>query len=149
MNPVPCLNDWTTAIENHEFTDVAYLDIAKAFDTVIHSKLLYKLEKLGVRGSLLTWLKSFLSNRTQNVTINNACSDTSSVTSGILQGSVLGPVLFRAYIDDITFVVKNCTIYLFADDTKLYLRVLRNQVSQFLLDDLHAVFNWCKVWQLS
>ena len=46
-------------------------------------------------------------------------------------------------------LLKNCTIYLFADDTKLYIRVLRNQVSQFLLDDLHAVFNWCKVWQLS
>ena len=47
-------------------TDVIYVDMAKAFDKVPHEKLLYKLEMVGVRGQLLAWFRSYLTNRRQN-----------------------------------------------------------------------------------
>jgi len=69
--------------------DAAILDFSKAFDRVVHSKLLYKLNCHGiyVRGNVLQWLKSFICGCTQQVVVEgSACQ----VTSGVLQGSVLG-----------------------------------------------------------
>ena len=53
--------------------DVLFLDFSKAFDKV-HTRLLYKLSHYGTRGSLLKWLESFLTNRTQHVILNNCSS---------------------------------------------------------------------------
>ena len=39
-------------------SDIAYIDLAKAFDKVSHSKLLHKLSYYGVSGNLYKWLKS-------------------------------------------------------------------------------------------
>jgi hypothetical protein len=43
------LEDWTTAIDNNQVIDVLYIDIAKAFDSVSHPKLISKLRLYGVR----------------------------------------------------------------------------------------------------
>lgn len=91
------------SIVNHPSqTDVIYLDISKALDTVSHGILLSKLWHFGISGSLWAWFKNYLSNRYQRVSINNNLSHTLSVVSGVPQGSILGPVLFLIYMNDIT-----------------------------------------------
>ena len=66
------MEDITQAIDNGEDIDVIYLDFRKAFDRVPHTRLLYKLHRYGVRGSLFDWIKEFLTNRTQRVIVSGA-----------------------------------------------------------------------------
>ena len=101
-----------------------YLDFAKAFDTVSHELLLHKLNiKYGIRGNLLNWFHSYLSDRFQRVIVDGAHSDWLPVTSGVPQGSILGPLLFLLFVNDIPSNVKHSKVALFADDTKMYISV--------------------------
>ena len=81
-------------LQNGCETDLILLDFAKAFDKVSHSRLLYKLDYYGISSEVLMWIKSFLSNRSQQVVIENVKSNSISVTSGVPQGSVIEPCLF-------------------------------------------------------
>ena len=60
--------------------DTIYLDFAKAFDKVDHSIVLKKLTLLGIRGKVLSWIESFLTNRTQKVMVNGFLSEPAPVT---------------------------------------------------------------------
>ena len=105
-------------------TDVILLDFSKAFDSVPHQRLLLKLDYYGIRGKTAAWIKAFLSNRSQVVSVNCSHSSPQPVPSGVPQGSVLGPVLFLLYINDITEHIQS-TMRLFADDSIVY-REIKN-----------------------
>ena len=68
---IETINDWSIAFENMFSVDSAYLDFAKAFDTVSHHKQIFKLESYGISGNLLAWIKAFLTNRLQRVQVGN------------------------------------------------------------------------------
>ena len=73
--------------------DVKFLDFSKAFDKVPHCRLCEKLSFYGIRGPLLTWIRDFLTNRTQCVMLNSQSSQLSNVLSGVPQGTVLAITL--------------------------------------------------------
>jgi len=114
-----CFHDWSSSRNNSKITDVVFLDPSKAFDSVPHERLLLKLNKYGIDGPLLLWLRHFLTYRQQRVGIRGIYSNWSAVTSGVPQGTILGPTLFLIYVNDIPNIV-NSSFKLFADDTKIY-----------------------------
>jgi len=104
------------ALNRGNFCIGIFLDLKKAFDTVSHSILLKKLNKLGVNNTALAWFKCYLSSRSQKVDIDGFMSSTLELTCGVFQGSILGPLLFLCYINDI-FNASDLATFLFADDT--------------------------------
>ena len=96
-----------------------FMDFTKAFDSVPHERLLLKLHAYGIRDPLLSWIRSFLTNRQQRVVLRGHYSSWTAVLSGVPQGNVLGPILFLIYINDITRNVVSQS-KLFADDMKVY-----------------------------
>jgi hypothetical protein len=78
------------ALDNKEMTSITFADVSKAFDRVWIRGLILKLERYGVKGELLCWLKSYLSNRCQRVIIKDAISSVGELKAGVPQGSVLG-----------------------------------------------------------
>ena len=109
-----------SSIDNGKFGCGFFLDLQKAFDTLNHEIQLQKLEHYGIRGNVLSWFQSYLSGRTQYVTVNGHVSDLLPITCGVPQGSVLGPLLFLIYVNDLPKVSKVMQFYLFADDTSNY-----------------------------
>ena len=70
------------------------------------------------------------------------------VASGVPQGSVLGPLLFLLYVNDISSVVTNSTVKLFADDVTIYKEIACPADVHLLQLDLSKVVQWAKTWLL-
>ena len=112
--------------------DMIYLDFSKAIDSVPHRKLVLKLEQHGISGSLLNWIRDYLSNRRQCVVVNGVASSYLNFTSGVPQGSILGPLLFLIYVNDLSDAANHSIVPMFADDSKCYREITKLQDRKLL-----------------
>ena len=132
---IQTIEDLSKALNDKQQIDMAILDFSKAFDTVSHSKLLHKLSYYGIRNHTLNWIKSWISDRSQQVVLNGATSSQVRVKSGVPQGTVLGPLMFLIFINDIAENTQS-QVRLFADDCLLYRKISDSSDSEILQSDL-------------
>ena len=137
------LNDLLVAMDEHNLVYVSLLDCSAAFDLVDHHVLLRRLNhRLGISGKALNWFESYLTDRTQCVSVCGAKSSDLPLTCGVPQGSTLGPKLFTIYklpVGDIIW--KHDTgFHLYADDTQVYLACKR-------ADGAEAHKKTCRGWR--
>ena len=142
------IHDMAKTIQDNKSVHAAVLDFSKAFDKVPHKRLIIKLQYYGIRGPLLNWFESFLTNRSQTVVCDGKHSDPAQVTSGVPQGTVLGSLLFLLYVNDLPDNLKS-SIRLFADDALLYGVISNENDGDQLQEDLKQLEAWQNTWQMS
>ena len=129
-------------------SDITYIYMAKAFDKVSHSNLLYKLDYYGIRGNVHNWLASYLSNRTQCIKVNKTYYNYVPVASGVPKGSVIGPLLFLIYINNLPdTITPHVLTSLFADDAKLA-NSFKLHETHDMQEALHSLCKWMFDWEL-
>ena len=150
---ITLLHDLSCCYDTGIQTDIIFTDFAKAFDTVPHQRLLYKLDWYGIRGNLKNWISSFLNHRTQCVVLDGISSPRCPVLSGVPQGTVLGPTLFSIYINidiydinDLPESILHSSIKLFADDCIIYRAIRTPEDAERLQEDLCALQEWQQRW---
>lgn len=137
----------STFINNMEAgfqTDVIYTDFSKAFDILPHSVILLKLKKLGFPEYFLKWINSYLNDRTYTVLFRYSCSSPYKANSGVPQGSHLGPLLFVLSVNDVSSIIINSDLQIYADDMKIFKKISTERDSCLLQKDLDAFSSWCK-----
>jgi hypothetical protein len=130
------VNEIHTALEEGQKCMGIFYDFSKAFDSISHKILLKKLERYGIVGIPLKWIESFLSGRTQKVSlsyvegndINTVYSDEIVNNTGIGQGSILGPNIFTIFINDLALLILIAFLILYADDSNALLKAPVTQI---------------------
>ena len=131
--------------------DIVYLDLAKAYDSVPHVRLLKILDDLGVHGRLLSWIERFLIGRQQYVEMHGEKSDLRNVISGVPQGSVISNLLFMIFMNNLPTLVGS-EIFMYCDDVKLVAPVIRSANGTYksaLQADIVALNKWATEMQMS
>ena len=143
------MNDVIRSIDDGNIVALVLLDLSAAFDTVDHDTLLDILhERFAVTDIPLMWFRSYMSDRTQSVSVNGAASAPVVVSCSVPQGSVLGPLEFISYTADVVEVFQKNSVHhhLFADDKQVYcsttiadIDITRQRLSSCISD----VRDWC------
>jgi hypothetical protein len=117
------ISDILDAVDSQEATLLSLLDMSAAFDTVDFEILLCRLEtSYSLSGTVIKWLTSFVTDRTQAVQFDGVLSPAVKLICSVPQGSVLGPLLFILYAADVLTIAKRhgVKIHAYADDLQTY-----------------------------
>ena len=149
-NVLETINDLSLTINKSRIASTVYIDFSRAFDSVCHNKLFCKSRSLGIEGNLLSWIISFLSNRTIRTLVGSALSNSCPLRSGVVQGCCIGPLLFVLFVNDVEKMFSNSTTTkLFADDLKLYTELESIGSNAIQQKEVDLLSYWCINLQLT
>ena len=141
-------NEIVNAMSSKSLTGLCMLDLSAAFDTIDHKILLERLSSwFGIKGTVLSWLTSFVSDRTFSVKVLDNLSSSRSLEYGVPQGSVLGPLLFSLYTAPLSKLVSSTSLdhHLFADDTQMFTSFTPSSYSESV-SVIQSTFQSVSLW---
>ena len=110
----------TSALKTRKRCVAVALDIKRAYDTVDHTALLWKLKSKGIPRYLVAWIQAFLADRKAQLVINDAIFPF-GISVGVPQGSPLSLTLFILFINDLLEALAPIVqTQAFADDLLLW-----------------------------
>ena len=138
---------------DHTGLDCVFTDFSKAYDSIWHDGLMYKLSTVyEINGPFLKCINSFIRNRFTRVLLKKRHSEWRIQKIGLPQGSSLSPILYILYTNDFkikytNFIRMGC----FADDTAFWTTpATRNRLRyQILQKELNRFYDWTLYWKLS
>ena len=108
-----------------------FIDYSSAFNTIVPSKLIIKLEALGLNPALCNWVLDFLKGRPQVVRVGNNISIPLILNTGVPQGCVLSPLLYSLFTHDCVAMLAANSIIKFADDTTVVGLITNNNETAY------------------
>ena len=124
------------------FVRVLMMDFSSAFNTLQTHILIKRLIDLDVSPGLILWIRSFLSDRPQRVSIDGILSNELILNTGAPQGCVLSPVLFSIYTNEMMCDTEVLTLIKFADDMALTARLRDENSLSIYFDFIGRLVAW-------
>jgi gmma-aminobutyric acid receptor subunit gamma/cGMP-dependent protein kinase 2 len=112
--------------KNNTYVRMLFIDYSSAFTTILPSKLIIKLEALGLNPSLCNWVLDFLTGRPQVVEVGNNISTSLTLNTGAPQRCVLSPLLYSLFTHDCKATHASNSIIKFADDITVVDLIINN-----------------------
>lgn len=138
----------TEGMTRRHSTSMICLDISKAFDTVWHNGIIYKVSHMNFPINMVKLIQSFLSNRTCIVRLESEYSDPVQQEAGVPQGSVLAPLLYTLYTNDPPRT-RFTMLALYADNIAIASRSkFRDATVQYVQNKLDELEEWLKTWKV-
>ena len=143
------------SMNEQHVTLLVLLDLSAAFDTIHHDKLIGRFEAdLGqITDNVLSWVKSYLSDRFQRVSVNGSLFHQCPLKQGAPQGSCFGPLLFTIYMRKLFQIVERHLpqVHCYADDTQLYVSFNPNRSvdADFAIKSMTDCISDIRSWMIS
>ena len=123
------------------------IDISSSVATLNHTIFIERIKELGIEGSPISWLTSFLNDRTSSVKVNAYIPLPIDIRCGVLQGSVLGPLLFSIYLRPLSNIISkfsDITYHIYFDYIQIIIKIPVNSLNSNLelLECASEIINW-------
>ena len=138
------MNDLLRSLDHGNVSVLTLLDLSAAFDTTDHTIPLHHLEHVfGIHDTALHWFSSYLTNRTQTVTVNNCSPTPVTISCGVPRGSVLGPVLVILYTAPLSDVMDIHSVFhhSFADVTQFQKSARPQQADELIQSMQQCIYD--------